>query len=71
MRESGILMPVSSLPGPYGIGCFGKAALEFVDFLAAAGQSIWQLLPLSPTATALTRAALPLRATPISSTSMP
>ena len=37
MRESGILMPVSSLPGPYGIGCFGKKAEKFVDFLAAAG----------------------------------
>ena len=49
MRESGILMPVSSLPGPYGIGCFGKAAYQFVDFLAAAGQHIWQILPLSPT----------------------
>ena len=49
MRESGILMPVSSLPGPYGLGCFGKAALEFVDFLAEAGQTIWQILPLSPT----------------------
>ena len=45
MRESGILMPVSSLPGPYGIGCFGKAAFQFVDFLSAAGQTIWQLLP--------------------------
>ena len=44
MRESGILMPVSSLPGPYGIGCFGAEALKFVDFLAAAGQHIWQLL---------------------------
>ena len=49
MRESGILMPVSSLPGPYGIGCFGKKAEKFVDFLAAAGQKIWQILPLSPT----------------------
>ena len=49
MRESGILMPVSSLPGPYGIGCFGKEAFEFVDFLAEAGQKIWQILPLSPT----------------------
>ena len=68
MRESGILMPVSSLPGPYGIGCFGKKAEKFVDFLAAAGQKIWQILPLSPTGygTAPTRAALPLRATPIS-----
>jgi len=49
MRESGILMPVSSLPGPYGIGCFGAEALKFIDYLAAAGQRIWQLLPLSPT----------------------
>ena len=49
MRESGILMPVSSLPGPYGIGCFGEEAFKFVDFLADAGQKIWQLLPLSPT----------------------
>ena len=49
MRESGILMPVSSLPGPYGIGCFGAEAVKFVDFLAAAGQHIWQILPLSPT----------------------
>ena len=48
MRESGILMPVSSLPGPYGIGCFGTEAETFVDFLAAAGQKIWQILPLSP-----------------------
>ncbi len=49
MRESGILMPVSSLPDPYGIGCFGAEALKFVDFLAEAGQKIWQILPLSPT----------------------
>ncbi len=49
MRESGILMPVSSLPGPYGIGCFSKEAFKFVDFLADAGQKIWQILPLSPT----------------------
>lgn len=70
MRESGILMPVSSLPGPYGIGCFGKAAYQFVDFLAAAGQHIWQILPLSPTGygDSRTRAVLPLRATPILST---
>lgn len=49
MRECGILMPVSSLPGPNGIGCFGEAAYHFVDFLAKAGQTIWQILPLSPT----------------------
>ena len=49
MRECGVLMPVSSLPGPYGIGSFGKQAYAFVDFLAQAGQQIWQILPLSPT----------------------
>ena len=49
MRESGILMPISSLPGPYGIGCLGAEAVKFVDFLAQAGQTIWQILPLSPT----------------------
>lgn len=49
MRESGILMHISSLPGPYGIGTMGKNAYEFVDFLKKAGQKIWQILPLSPT----------------------
>ena len=49
MRESGILMPVSSLPGPFGIGTLGKSAYGFVDFLARAGQRVWQILPLSPT----------------------
>ena len=49
MRESGILMHLSSLPGPYGIGTMGKQAYDFVDFLKAAGQSCWQILPLSPT----------------------
>jgi len=49
MRECGILMPISSLPGPGGIGCFGSEAYHFVDFLAKAGQTIWQILPLSPT----------------------
>ena len=49
MRECGILMPVSSLPGPYGIGGFGQQAYAFVDFLAQAGQQIWQILPLAPT----------------------
>ena len=48
-RSSGILMPMSSLPSPYGIGTMGKAAYEFVDFLEAAGQRYWQLLPLGPT----------------------
>ena len=49
MRKSGILMHISSLPGPFGIGTMGKSAYEFVDFLCAAGQSYWQILPLSPT----------------------
>ena len=49
MRKSGILMHISSLPGPYGIGTLGKSAYEFVDFLHAAGQSYWQILPLCPT----------------------
>ncbi|MDO4316429.1 MAG: 4-alpha-glucanotransferase, partial [Oscillospiraceae bacterium] len=48
-RSSGILMPVSSLPSPYGIGTLGRAAREFADFLAAAGQSWWQMLPVGPT----------------------
>lgn len=48
-RSSGILMPMSSLPSKYGIGTMGKCAYEFVDFLKAAGQRYWQLLPLGPT----------------------
>lgn len=49
MRESGILMHITSLPGPYGVGTMGKNAYDFVDFLEAAGQSYWQILPLTPT----------------------
>ena len=49
MRKSGILMHISSLPSPYGIGTMGKAAREFVDFLYESGQSCWQLLPICPT----------------------
>ena len=49
MRESGILMHITSLPGPYGIGTMGKQAYAFVDFLEKAGQSYWQILPLTPT----------------------
>ena len=48
-RCSAILMPISSLPSPYGIGSFGKAAYDFADFLHAAGQTCWQVLPLGPT----------------------
>jgi len=49
MRESGILMHITSLPGPYGVGTMGKHAFAFVDFLEAAGQHCWQILPLNPT----------------------
>ena len=49
MRESGILMHITSLPGPYGIGTMGKNAYRYVDFLEAAGQVYWQILPLTPT----------------------
>ena len=49
MRSSGILMHLSSLPSPYGIGSMGKPAREFIDFLKAAGQGYWQLLPICPT----------------------
>ena len=48
-RGSGILLHISSLPGAYGIGTFGKEAYAFVDFLRAAKQSYWQILPLCPT----------------------
>ncbi len=48
-RASGILLHPTSLPGPCGIGDLGPAAYEFVDVLAAAGQSYWQILPLGPT----------------------
>ena len=48
MRKSGILMHISSLPGPYGIGSMGKSAYAFVDFLREAGQAFWQILPLNP-----------------------
>lgn len=47
-RYSGVLMAVSSLPSPYGIGSFGKEAYEFVDFLCAARQRFWQILPICP-----------------------
>lgn len=49
MRTSGVLLPISSLPGPYGIGCFSKEAYRFVDFLVEAKQTYWQILPIGPT----------------------
>ena len=48
-RSAGVLMPVSSLPSPYGIGTFGEKAYEFVDNLVKARQKYWQVLPLGPT----------------------
>lgn len=48
-RGAGILLPVSSLPSPYGIGTLGKDAYAFVDWLVRAGQMYWQVLPVGPT----------------------
>ena len=48
-RGAGILLPVSSLPSPYGIGTLGKKAYEFVDMLKSSGQMYWQVLPVGPT----------------------
>ena len=47
-RRAGVLLHVTSLPGPYGIGDFGPGAYQFVDWLVSAGQRIWQLLPMTP-----------------------
>ena len=49
MRKSGVLMHISSLPSPWGIGTLGADAKKFIDFLAVSGQSYWQVLPVSPT----------------------
>ena len=49
MRSCGILMHISSLPSPYGIGTFGKEAERFADWLKSAGQKYWQVLPIGPT----------------------
>lgn len=48
-RTAGILFAISSLPSKYGIGCFSKEAYRFVDWLVAAGQEYWQILPMGPT----------------------
>ncbi len=48
-RSAGILLPIFSLPSPYGIGTMGKAAYRFIDFLLKANQSWWQILPVGPT----------------------
>ncbi|MDD5937761.1 MAG: 4-alpha-glucanotransferase [Clostridiales bacterium] len=49
MRTSGVLMHLTSLSSPYGVGTMGQAAREFADFLAAGGQTYWQILPIGPT----------------------
>lgn len=49
MRRAGILLPLFSLPSPWGVGTMGQCARDFLDFLSAAGQSCWQLLPVGPT----------------------
>ena len=48
-RAAGILLSVTSLPSKHGIGCFSKSAYDFVDWLKAAGQTYWQILPICPT----------------------
>lgn len=48
-RCSGVLLPIFSLPSPYGIGTLGKAAYDWIDFLHEAGQQLWQVLPIGPT----------------------
>ena len=48
-RSAGVLLSVTSLPSKHGIGCFDQSAYDFVDFLADAGQTYWQILPLGPT----------------------
>ncbi|RME72156.1 MAG: 4-alpha-glucanotransferase [Chloroflexi bacterium] len=49
VRSSGILLHPTSFPGPHGIGELGEAAFRFIDYLVAARQSLWQVLPLGPT----------------------
>ena len=49
MRAGGVLMHITSLASPYGVGTLGKEAYEFVDFLEAAKQTYWQVLPIGPT----------------------
>ncbi len=49
MRTSGVLLPIFSLPGDYGIGCLSREAYSFVKYLKKAGQTYWQILPVGPT----------------------
>ena len=48
-RAAGVLLPITSLPSRYGVGCFDRCAYAFVDYLLQAGQTCWQFLPLGPT----------------------
>ena len=48
-RGAGVLLPISSLPSPYGIGTMGREAYKFTDELVKAGQKYWQVLPVGPT----------------------
>ena len=49
MKESGMLLHISSLPGKYGCGTMGKCAYDFVDFLSKSKVTLWQILPVGPT----------------------
>lgn len=48
-RAAGILLPITSLPSKYGIGCFSQSAYDFIDWLKESGQTFWQVLPFGPT----------------------
>ena len=48
MKQTGILLAISSLPSPWGIGDLGKAAYEWIDSLSEAGVNLWQILPMNP-----------------------
>ena len=65
MRAAGVLMHITSLSSPYGIGTIGEEAFKFVDFLKKGGQRYWQVLPLCPTGYGDSPFP-PLRGTPIS-----
>lgn len=49
MKQAGILLPIASLPSPYGVGTLGREAFRFIDFLKASNQTLWQLLPIHQT----------------------
>lgn len=49
MKKAGMLMPVFSLPGKYGIGTLGTEAIKFIDLLCETGNKVWQILPMGPT----------------------